>query len=725
MNNNVGYKIKSIPPGFEVSDLEGRILSAGDTVLYYNELRVTYKEIPPREYLYIKPDDNSLTDFNIDITVPTGTTNYGFEWSEVNSDNTDWNAFTTASTSYGIVYSATGLTGDIIYLRGRYRGGEIQVSVTTGTGDSITDIPFSIGGYLYSIVTDEFDYLSDGTSFNGVSFYEMFNGTNITDISKLKLPNFVNEYVYSDMFYMCESLTGVSANLLPATTLANGCYYAMFQGCTSLTNAPALIATTLADDCYNSMFNECTSLINTPKLNYNGMKLAPNCYNSMFKGCTSLTESPEISDISVSGSSYSCYYMFSECTGIIKANKISIAHLGRSCCEKMFEFCTSLTAATSISAVTVDGQEACANMFYGCSSLVNAPRIMLGEQLTYMCCRDMFSYCTSLEYMPQLTATTLASNCYRTMFNNCVRLRHTDENESYRYGSIVIRDAKLAPYCYFGTFSGCSSIELVYIDQKDLSFSGNTSNLNNNSNYTYYFREMFANCSKLYAIFFEKLTNIDNFEYFQNERNRLIITGTNLGNIWNSDITFSNSGLDKIMSGMCDNNTTRRYSDVIYHGICTNTGQAGQGYITCRCEWNVDNEGLTNTTTHWKNGDSDCLKTDTYGQGQTRCIACLDPNNNGVPPCNYRHGKQIGYVTVPLSENTSWLGCVIHYGLIGTNYGNLNNNLKWIVTNTNDDESYVCSSGDLEFHNMGENTSAHDIMRLYRGNNNTGEISCL
>lgn len=60
------------------------------------------------------------------------------------------------------------------------------------------------------------------------------------------------------MFQNCTSL--VNAPELPATTLANGCYYYMFSGCTSLVNAPELPATTLASYCYNYMFNGCTNL---------------------------------------------------------------------------------------------------------------------------------------------------------------------------------------------------------------------------------------------------------------------------------------------------------------------------------------------------------------------------------------------------------------------------------------------------------------------------------
>ena len=39
-----------------------------------------------------------------------------------------------------------------------------------------------------------------------------------------------------------------------------GCYRNLFQNCASLTTAPALPATTLADSCYYQMFWDCDSL---------------------------------------------------------------------------------------------------------------------------------------------------------------------------------------------------------------------------------------------------------------------------------------------------------------------------------------------------------------------------------------------------------------------------------------------------------------------------------
>jgi hypothetical protein len=45
--------------------------------------------------------------------------------------------------------------------------------------------------------------------------------------------------------------------ILPATTLKNYCYRAMFSWCTTLEKAPFLPATTLAQGCYWYMFEQC------------------------------------------------------------------------------------------------------------------------------------------------------------------------------------------------------------------------------------------------------------------------------------------------------------------------------------------------------------------------------------------------------------------------------------------------------------------------------------
>ena len=115
---------------------------------------------------------------------------------------------------------------------------------------------------------------------------------------------------YSYMFQGCTSLT--TAPALPATTLAVYCYYCMFNGCTSLTTAPSLPATKLASKCYSYMFKGCTNLTTAPSLP--ATTLAGECYYCMFNGCTSLTTAPSLPATTLAGECYS--FMFKGCKGI-------------------------------------------------------------------------------------------------------------------------------------------------------------------------------------------------------------------------------------------------------------------------------------------------------------------------------------------------------------------------------------------------------------------------
>ena len=119
-------------------------------------------------------------------------------------------------------------------------------------------------------------------------------------------------FTFACLFSNCAGLTSAENLVLPATPLAMGCYFMMFQGCTSLTTAPALPATTLASDCYGYMFQYCSSLTAAPELP--ATTLADFCYNSMFQGCTSLTTAPELPATTLANNCY--YYMFSECTSL-------------------------------------------------------------------------------------------------------------------------------------------------------------------------------------------------------------------------------------------------------------------------------------------------------------------------------------------------------------------------------------------------------------------------
>lgn len=183
--------------------------------------------------------------------------------------------------------------------------------------------------------------------------------------------------IYNDIFqgvFMSSNVVDASKLILPATTLATGCYYNMFNGCTSLVNAPELPATTLAQYCYQSMFNECTSLVAAPELP--ATTLASGCYLQMFYGCTSLVTAPELPATTLF---YSCY-------------------------EGMFKGCNSLVNAPVLPATTL-AMTCYAFMFQGCTSLVNAP-VLPATMLYSGCYQSMFQGCTSLKYIKAMFTTT-------------------------------------------------------------------------------------------------------------------------------------------------------------------------------------------------------------------------------------------------------------------------------------------------------------------------------
>ena len=64
------------------------------------------------------------------------------------------------------------------------------------------------------------------------------------------------------------------------------------------------------------------------------------------------------------------------------------------------------------------------------------------------CYRSMFSGCTSLTTAPTLPATTLTRDCYYLMFNGCTRL----------IAAPNLPATTLPDYCYYGMFYDCSSL---------------------------------------------------------------------------------------------------------------------------------------------------------------------------------------------------------------------------------------------------------------------------
>ena len=179
---------------------------------------------------------------------------------------------------------------------------------------------------------------------------------------------------FCSLFKNCSVLT--SAPELPATTLADYCYYGMFDGCTKLTSAPKLPATTLAVFCYDGMFFGCTSLTSAPELP--ATTLTKNCYASMLRGCTSLTSAPELPATTLAESCYGD--MLRGCTSLTSAPELPATKLADFCYYEMFYDCTSLTSAPELPATEL--AKACyCKIFYGCENLLSVTMLAPSDKI--------------------------------------------------------------------------------------------------------------------------------------------------------------------------------------------------------------------------------------------------------------------------------------------------------------------------------------------------------
>ena len=227
------------------------------------------------------------------------------------------------------------LRGKSIANSGTYR---VQSEVYTYYGYAIVkfenEVKVTCSGDIRTLI----DYENHFVATNNARFMYLFkNCTQLTSAPKLPATDLADN-CYFMMFGGCTSLA--TAPELPATKLAYGCYYLMFSDCSALTTAPEeLPAKELANSCYNGMFCRCTSLTSAPQLP--ATTLAYNCYMNMFDGCTSLASAPELPATTLA---YYCYYMmFRGCTELTKAPELPAQTLDTQCYDHIFEGCKKIS----------------------------------------------------------------------------------------------------------------------------------------------------------------------------------------------------------------------------------------------------------------------------------------------------------------------------------------------------------------------------------------------
>lgn len=176
-----------------------------------------------------------------------------------------WTSITSAVTPVSIAVAAN----DVVRFRGSNATYATSKSAYSGfghgeagtSGQSTYDndaAEFDIEGNIMSLIYG--DNFVGYTAFTGstYNFCSIFKKAKCVSAENLILPALtLREYCYRAMFSWCTFLE--EAPQLPATTLTKGCYWYMFERC-AITTAPDLLAEHLVAECYGSMFVYCSSL---------------------------------------------------------------------------------------------------------------------------------------------------------------------------------------------------------------------------------------------------------------------------------------------------------------------------------------------------------------------------------------------------------------------------------------------------------------------------------
>lgn len=177
---------------------------------------------------------------------------------------------------------------------------------------------------------------STGTTTPGtVTWVDIYPG------DPLILPASTSSYCYTEMFRNCTSLT--SAPVLPATVLAERCYYRMFFS-TSITSVPTMPAIVTFDGdqvCYQ-MFQNCIYITTLSQPLFGGtMTLRKGCFQDMFAHCTGLT-SVDRGLLPATNLAQDCYRGMFQDTRFERAPDLLATTLVSECYRYMFNACTNL-----------------------------------------------------------------------------------------------------------------------------------------------------------------------------------------------------------------------------------------------------------------------------------------------------------------------------------------------------------------------------------------------
>ena len=212
----------------------------------YEECEYTPEHDYSKDYLTFK----ALTAGTIAWTAFGGLT----KTIEYSKNNGTWTSITSSSEGTTIDVAQ----GDMVRFRGSNTTYATSKSAYSGFegGTAQIDIEGNIMSLLYGDGFESNTSLTNST----YQFCSLFKKALVYSARNLVLPaTTMKNYCYRALFSWCTTL--IAPPELPATTLAQGCYWYLFEQC-GIMKAPVLNATTMVAECYGHMYEGC-ALLNT------------------------------------------------------------------------------------------------------------------------------------------------------------------------------------------------------------------------------------------------------------------------------------------------------------------------------------------------------------------------------------------------------------------------------------------------------------------------------
>ena len=241
-------------------------------------------------------------------------------------------------------------------------------------------------------------------------FYGLFSGmTSLSDASELIFPDQTSVLCYSLMFNSCTNLTEVP-EILPALSLSHCCYEKMFSYCTKLTKGPDLPAIDCAISCYDNMFAG-SGIVNAP--NISAKHTASYCFNRMFNDCSQLVEGPVF----------------------------HIEDLSDNCFNAAFSKCVNLETSPYLPSISELAEWCYMQMFYNCPKLKNILFDLPATTIPYYAYEGMFQKCSELVEVPTFPSVmeSVASKGMSSMFEDCISLESAIVPETRTSGGDLSR----------------------------------------------------------------------------------------------------------------------------------------------------------------------------------------------------------------------------------------------------------------------------------------------